>query len=53
MAAKRRKYDAGYKLEVNEFVKESNNSSAGRHFGISEKLRRDWHKVEAEKHAKK
>ena len=46
MAAKRNKYDAGFKLKVIEFAKKSNNSSAGRHFDVSEKLVRDWRKAE-------
>ena len=35
------KHDAGFKLKIVEFVKKSNNSSAGRHFDVSEALVRD------------
>lgn len=46
MAAKRMKYDVGFELKVVEFVKKSNNFSAGRHIDLSEKLVRYWHKAE-------
>ena len=42
---KRSAYDAGFKLKVVEYAESNNNSKAGREFGVSEKLVRDWRKA--------
>ena len=39
------RYAASFKLKVAKEAVESNNSSAARNHGISEKLVRDWRKV--------
>ena len=41
---KRSSYDAGFKLRVIAFAENTNNYAAGREFGVSEKLIRDWRK---------
>jgi len=41
---KRSSYDAGFKLRVVDYAEQSTNSAAGREFGVSEKLVRDWRK---------
>ena len=38
MPPKRRNYEARFKLTVVDFAEKSNNSAAGRQFGVSEKL---------------
>jgi len=45
MPGKRNKYTAQFKLAVITFAENSNNSAAGREYGVSEKLVRDWKKV--------
>ena len=45
---KRSKYPAKFKLKVIEFTEKSNNVAAGREYGVSEKLVRDWRR-DAEK----
>ena len=40
----RRSYKASFKLEVIAYAEEHGNRAAGRKFGISEKLPRDWRK---------
>ena len=47
MPPKRRNYEARFKLTVVDFAEKSNNSAAGRQFGVSEKLVRDWRKLQA------
>ena len=42
MPPKRRNYEARFKLTVVDFAEKSNNSAAGRQFGVSEKLIRDF-----------
>ena len=44
MKKKRMSYSAAFKLKVISFAENANNSAASRHFGISEKLVRDWRK---------
>jgi len=45
MPGKRNKYTAQFKLAVITYAENSNNSAAGREYGVSEKLVRDWRKV--------
>ena len=45
MPGKRNKYTAQFKLAVLTFAENSNNSAAGREYGVSAKLVRDWRKV--------
>lgn len=40
----RKSYTAKFKLAVVEFALERSNRAARRHFGVSEKMVRDWHK---------
>lgn len=40
--AKRKKYDANFKLKVINFAKENNNCAAARQYGVTEKMVRDW-----------
>ncbi len=47
MPPKRKSYSADYKLQVVKFAAENSNRAAERKFGVSEKLVRDWRKVEA------
>ena len=49
---KRRSFEAGFKLTVVQFAEQSSNRAAGRKFGVSEKLVRDW-KKDADKLNKK
>ena len=44
--AKRKSYTSAFKLQVLEYAKEHGNRPAERHFGVSEKLVRDWRKKE-------
>ena len=41
-SAKRRKYDARFKLQAINFAKENNNCAAARKYGVTEKMIRDW-----------
>ena len=45
MSGKRNKYTAQFKLAVISFAEKSNNSAAGREYGLNEKLVRDWRKT--------
>ena len=45
--AERRSYTVGFKLKVIECAENSGNRSAGRKWGINEKLVRDWRKKKA------
>ena len=45
MPPKRAAYTSKFKLQVIKFAEESNNCTAGREFGVNEKLVRDWRKV--------
>lgn len=40
--AKRRKYEACFKLKVVAFAKSHNNCAAAREFGVTKKMVRDW-----------
>lgn len=40
--AKRKKYDASFKLKVVNFAMEHNNCAAARQYGVTEKMVRDW-----------
>ena len=42
----RRSYTAAFKLEAIAYAKENGNRAAGRHYGISEKIVRDWRQTE-------
>lgn len=42
----RKSYTAKFKLTAVEFALENGNRAAGRHFGVSEKMVRDWRKSE-------
>uniref|UniRef100_H3A682 HTH CENPB-type domain-containing protein n=1 Tax=Latimeria chalumnae TaxID=7897 RepID=H3A682_LATCH len=42
----RSSHDAGFKLQVVEYAEQSNNSATGCEFGITEKMVRDWRKME-------
>ena len=44
MSAKRKSYEASFKLKVAEFAQEHGNRAAGREFSVSEKIVRDWRK---------
>nr|XP_057936246.1 uncharacterized protein zgc:113149 isoform X4 [Doryrhamphus excisus] len=46
MATKRKSYCADYKLQVVKYAAENGKRAAGRRFGVSEKLVRDWQKAE-------
>ena len=48
MAAKRLSYSNGFKLKVAELAIKNGNRSAGREYGVSEKLVRDWRKKKTE-----
>ena len=41
---KRNSYDAGFKLKVVAYAEERNNVRAAEHFGVTEKMVRDWRK---------
>ncbi|XP_026095528.1 zinc finger protein 239-like isoform X2 [Carassius auratus] len=43
---KRKSYSAEYKLQAVKYAAENGNRAAGRKFGVSEKLVRDWRKME-------
>ena len=43
----RSRYTAQFKLAVIAAAEQSNNSAAGRQYGVSEKLVRDWKKMSA------
>ena len=45
---RRMSYTAGFKLEVAAFAENSGNRSAGRKYGVNEKLVRDWRKQQPE-----
>ena len=42
--AKRMSYTTGFKLKVVELAMKNGNRSAGREYGVNEKLVRDWRK---------
>lgn len=41
-AARRKKYEASYKLKVVNFAMEHNSCAAARQYGVTEKMVRDW-----------
>ncbi|XP_077463877.1 uncharacterized protein LOC144079165 isoform X2 [Stigmatopora argus] len=46
MSTKRKSYCAAFKLQVVNYANQKSNRAAGRTFGVSEKLVRDWRKAE-------
>ncbi|XP_077573838.1 uncharacterized protein LOC144197115 isoform X3 [Stigmatopora nigra] len=46
MSTKRKSYSAAFKLQVVNYANENSNRAAGKTFGVSEKLVRDWRKAE-------